>query len=395
LLLLRGTFRRPLAFQPEQPWLYDALATLAESLSLGASLHLDIDPGELSAGFRLLPPLVAGDEGVAELFLFDTSSGGAGYAAEAGSQLQKILDRTEDMLRECPGDCERSCTKCLRHYGNRFLHDRIDRRLGLQLLRFFRTGAIPPFATAEEQARILRPLARFLELEGWTTATDSSGALRCDGQRGITVGVYPALLARDVAESTHPTIAPSDTPCIVLPDYLVEHDLPSAYQQITGLESSARTSAPRPVAPPSAKTYVVELPMKDLRRAAESSTHGTVRLLVDLEVDQNAFAARVPPPGLRNAGFGAGGWLVLRPAARTHLGGDSWFVVLRARGTFGATGANWTIAHVKELPGDDGTPPRLQVSYGSAAGKEFRPERLDRSEVLLAAAVVCHADEVS
>lgn len=395
LLLLRGAFRAPLDFRPEQPWLYDALATLAESLSLGASLHLDIDPGELSAGFRLLPPLADNDQGVAELYLFDTSSGGAGYAAEAGSQLQRILDRTEELLRECPAGCERSCTKCLRHYGNRFLHDRLDRRLALQLLRFFRTGAVPPFASAEGQARALRPLARFLELEGWTTATDPSGALRCQGQRSLTVGVYPALLARDVAETTHPTHAPGDAPRLMLPDYLVEHDLPSAYQQITGLSSATGTSAPRIAAHPSTKGHVVELPMKDLRRASEAVTHGVVRLRVDVDPGQDAFAVRVPTPGLGNAGFGAGGWLVLRPASRTHLSSDSWLVALRPRGTFGATGANWTIAHVKELAGDEGTPPRLQVSYGSATGREFRPERLDRSEVTLAAAVVCHADEVS
>jgi hypothetical protein len=48
---------------------------------------------------------------------------------------------------------------------------------------------------------------------------------------------------------------------------------------------------------------------------------------------------------------------------------------------------------VKELPGDDATPPRLQVSYGSATGKEFRPERIDRVELTLAATVLSHADE--
>src|SRR5581483_11750138 len=104
----------------------------------------------------------------------------------AGENLQEVLNRTEQLLESCPANrpgeplrCERSCTKCLRHYGNRFLHSRLDRHLALQLLRFFRTGAVPPFASAAEHARKLRPLKRFLELEGWTTETDSSGALRC------------------------------------------------------------------------------------------------------------------------------------------------------------------------------------------------------------------------
>src|SRR5690606_23622425 len=136
-----------------------------------------------------------------------------------------------------------SCTKCLRHYGNRFLHGRLDRRLALQLLRYFRTGEVPAFASTSEQARMLRPLARFLELEGWTTASDSSGALRCDGPRSVTVALYPALLASDFAEASHPTIAESDARRVLLPDYLVEHDLPSAYQRATGLTSAANSSA--------------------------------------------------------------------------------------------------------------------------------------------------------
>jgi hypothetical protein len=210
----------------------------------------------------------------------------------------------------------------------------------------------------------------------------------------MTVGVYPALLASDAAEANHPTASPSDAPRVLLPDYVVEHDLPSAYQRATGLSGGAVAPAPRPTPPPS-NGRVVELPMKDLRHADEAATHGKIRLRADVDPDDNAFAVRVPTPGVKNAGFGAGGWLVLRPAAPTDLGRDAWVVVLRARGKFSATGANWTIAHVKELPGDEGAPSRLQVSYGSATGKEFRPERLDRAELTLAATIVCHADEAS
>lgn len=401
LLLLRGAFRRPLDFQPEQPWLYDALATLAEALALGASLHLDVDPGELSAGFRLLPPLVDGDEGVAEIYLFDTASGGAGYAADAGQQLREVLDRTEDLLRSCPSNrigepvrCERSCTKCLRHYGNRFLHGRLDRRLALRLLRFFRTGAVPPFASPDEQTRVLRPLGRFLELEGWTATADAGGALRCDGARSMTVGIYPALLAHAVAETNYPTHTATDTPRVLLPDYVVEHDLPSAYQRATGLTAPA-SSVPRAGASPPGKGRVIELPVRDLRRYDAAVSHGSARLLADVDPKADASAVRVPSPGLPNAGFRAGGWLVVQSVSPADLGSDAWLVVLRSRGKFAATSADWTIAHVKELPGDEGAPTRLQVSYGSATGKQYRPERLDRDELRLVAAIVCHADEGS
>src|SRR5690606_14912905 len=133
LLLVRLHLREPFDFSPEQPWLYDALATFSEALCLGASLHLDIDPAELSAGFRLLPGLAELAGGVAEVYLYDTASGGAGYAADAGEDLDAVLQRTADVLDHCPAGCERSCTKCLRHYGNRFLHGRLDRRLAADL----------------------------------------------------------------------------------------------------------------------------------------------------------------------------------------------------------------------------------------------------------------------
>ena len=392
LLLLRGSIVRPLNFAPTQPWLNDGLATLAEAIALGASLHLDIDPAEVSAGYRQYR--TSEDSGVAELYLFDTASGGAGYAAEAGEQLQQVLDRTEELLRECSGHCERSCTKCLRHYGNRFLHGRLDRRLALLLLRYFRTGEVPPFASKVEQSRVLRPMARFLELEGWTTVSDASGALRCDGPHSMTVGIYPALLASDVAETSHPTVAPSEAPRVILPDYLVEHDLPSAYQRATGLTNSSASSH-HPAAPSPSKGHIIELPVKDLRKAEDDKTHGRVSLFADIVPTEDAFAVRVPSPGLKNTGFEAGGWLVVRPVSANDLGPDAWLVILRARGKFGATNSGWTIAHVKELPGDEGAPSRLQVSYGGATGKEFRPERLERAELSLAATILCHAEEAS
>lgn len=392
LLLLRASFHRPFDFQPSQPWLYDALATLCEALALGASLHLDIDPGELSAGFRLLPALVDGDEGVAEIYLFDTASGGAGYAAEAGEKLQQVLDRTEELLRECPAKCERSCTQCLRHYGNRFLHGRLDRRLALQLIRFFRAGERPAFASAAEQQRILRPLSRFLELEGWTTTTDETGALRCTGPRSMTIAIFPALLSSGAAQSDHPTIGPQGSPRVILPDYVVEHDLPSAYQRATGVSTTTPTAAHRTFAP-LLINHVRELPMGDLRRAGEGGMHGKVRLGTAADPGPEAFAVRIPAPGLENAGFRAGRWLVVRPSQAGDVGSDGWHIALRPRGKFGATGGDWTIAHVKEVPGVDDGPPRLQVSYGSATGKEFRPERLDRDELVLAATVISHAEE--
>lgn len=250
LLLLRIAVCPPLAYDPRDAWLHDALRTAAEAVALAASRRLDIDPGELSAGYRLMAAVTQEDPGalgLADVYLFDTASGGAGYAAEAGDILSDILQGTLDLLRACPENCERSCTKCLRHYGNRYWHERLDRHLAAQLLAYAKDGTAPPVPSISEQAWQLTPLHRYLELEGWESRLSTTMAgvevpllvkLPESGGGGTTrfvaVGTYPALLDRNADEFVHPLQAldgVDEVNVILLNDYVVARDLPTAYQR--------------------------------------------------------------------------------------------------------------------------------------------------------------------
>lgn len=227
LLLLRCSLAGPLGDRPRDPWLQDALRTAAEALALAASRVLDVDPAELSAGHRLLPA----DSGASfDLYLFDTASGGAGYAAEAGAELGTILQAALDLVEGCPRDCERSCTRCLRHYGNRFWHVSLDRHLAAQVLRHIMYGAAPEVAPVTEQRRQLVALRRFLELEGWEIAPDSAGAPLVAGWGGrqVVVGTYPALLDPQDQGFSHPLGAGA----LLLRDYVVARDLPAAFAEL-------------------------------------------------------------------------------------------------------------------------------------------------------------------
>ena len=253
LLLLRIPFREPLAYDPRYPWIQDALRTTAEALSLGASRVLDVDPGELSAGYRLVPPSAneaPGTLGVADIYLFDTASGGAGYAAEAGEMLPRVLDQTVRLLEKCPKECERSCTFCLRHYGNRYWQERLDRFLALDFLRYARSGTAPTVPGVSRQAWQLRPLHRFLELEGWSSDSEASIkgvnvplAVRSQSNGDVfVVGTYPALLNRNAEEFRHQLHAldsEDDVKLVLLNEFVVSRDLPTAYRQFrrqAGLE---------------------------------------------------------------------------------------------------------------------------------------------------------------
>src|SRR5207249_1604065 len=145
--------------------LTDALRTLTEALLLGASLTLDIDAGEFNAGFRIIP----GEDSNhirADIYLFDTLSGGAGYADQVGKDLDLILRTSvHNLLKNCPANCDRSCYDCLRHYENQYWHHSLDRYLALQLLAYGLDGAVPKMDDLTAQARILQPLKAMLELD--------------------------------------------------------------------------------------------------------------------------------------------------------------------------------------------------------------------------------------
>lgn len=227
LLLLRCSLAEPLGDRPRDPWLQDALRTTAEALALAASRVLDVDPAELSAGHRLLPAEIGASF---DLYLFDTAAGGAGYAAEAGAELNTILRAALDLVEGCPRGCERSCTRCLRHYGNRFWHNSLDRHLAAQVLRHIMYGTAPEVAPIAEQRQQLAALQRFLELEGWEIRPESVGEplVAAWGGRQVVVGTYPALLDPQARGFSHPLGAGA----LLLRDYVVGRDLPAAYAEL-------------------------------------------------------------------------------------------------------------------------------------------------------------------
>ena len=114
---------------------------------LAASRVLDIDYNELSAGYRLLPLSIGG----ADIYLFDTLSGGAGYAHIAGTVLKEIIKEARYILADCENNCEKSCYKCLRHYANQFYHNQLNRFVALELLDYVVSGTLKQLSLEEQK----------------------------------------------------------------------------------------------------------------------------------------------------------------------------------------------------------------------------------------------------
>jgi hypothetical protein len=101
---------------------------------------------------------------------------------------------------------------------------------------------VPEVAAIERQTWQLRPLERYLELEGWQSEENASVAgisvplaVR-SGETGdmFAVGTYPALLDRDAQAFRHPLHeldGEDDVKLVFLNDFVVSRDLPTAYRE--------------------------------------------------------------------------------------------------------------------------------------------------------------------
>jgi hypothetical protein len=120
-----------------------SLRTVSEALTKSACQLLGLEAQELQAEYR--PALTqAGREGSeAEIYIYDTLSGGAGFTRRVGELGMAVFELALQILENCPEGCDRSCYRCLRSYKNKFEHDLLDRHVGASLLRFLIAGSRP------------------------------------------------------------------------------------------------------------------------------------------------------------------------------------------------------------------------------------------------------------
>jgi hypothetical protein len=123
-----------------------ALRTISEALAKAACAVLELEPGELMAEYR--PALTqAGKVGLeAEIFLYDTLPGGAGFSRQLADRGLEVFQRALTIMKTCPEDCDSSCYRCLRSFKNKFEHGQLDRHVGAELVEFLLTDHMQPFS---------------------------------------------------------------------------------------------------------------------------------------------------------------------------------------------------------------------------------------------------------
>lgn len=213
--------------------LESAAHSMAEALRLAASRHrqLDLDPTEFGAGHRILPLDVDGNVFL-DIYLYDTLSGGAGYAELAAKYFTEIASDTLSLLEGC--DCDTSCTDCLDHFHNQHLKIHLNRKLAASLLRYGLYGTVPRSAESYEQEIPLRGLASYLKLDGIECefgATVQGQAVplvaKANGKE-IAINLYPALLANSDFECLEQKL----NAIYQLTELELRRDLPNVHAEI-------------------------------------------------------------------------------------------------------------------------------------------------------------------
>lgn len=227
VLLVRVPLRAPFRFDPrskrDRRPVSDALQTLCDALVISLSRELNIDLREVNSGYRFVR---IGDEQLADIFVYDTLSGGAGYATEAGSVFEEIGAGVQQLLSGCK--CSSSCDKCLRHYGNRHHHESLDRFLALDLLRYTTDGVVPPLFEKAQQRSELAPLTSLLALAGWKIGQSPDGTVTASRRsRTLELAAYPSLIKPEAVGFKETSRKFAFSP------YELARDLPGAFAELS------------------------------------------------------------------------------------------------------------------------------------------------------------------
>ncbi|MCO8122593.1 DEAD/DEAH box helicase [Stieleria sp. TO1_6] len=219
-----------------------ALTTLAQAMSTAVVRTLEIERANVGGEYRpaLTPGGASGKE--VDVYLYDTTSGGAGFVQSATNDAAQFLRAVLSLLEDC--NCEHSCYKCLHTYENRFMHADLDRRLAASVLKHVLSMESRPILESSTEDRLLKTLARDLEDSGRDVSVRDGGLeLGGSGRRIVLANsLCPELAGSIRAKQAHETASDA----VRIPHLMVERALPLAANRAVGVADQTSDSYETP-----------------------------------------------------------------------------------------------------------------------------------------------------
>lgn len=202
-------------------WVKSATISLSETLKLAASRVLDVEFNDIKIGNRIR---YSKSIVYVDIFLYDSLSSGAGYAFEIGNNLEKLFSNAMKLLEGC--SCESACHDCLKNYWNQKYHVELNRKEGLELLRWAMNGTMPKEFNVEEQESLLRPIIELFAQSNMAYKVNKKGDRLSIEYYGIKqeILVVPAIYNKNYFKEFN-----SD---LILSDKLIKYALPMAFKQV-------------------------------------------------------------------------------------------------------------------------------------------------------------------
>jgi ATP-dependent helicase YprA (DUF1998 family) len=233
----------PIRLRPADTITRVALRTLCEALARAAAERLQIEPGELMAEYRpaVTPSGWSGLE--AEIFLYDTLPGGAGFAQAAAALGRELFVEARRVLAECPEGCDVSCYRCLRNFRNRLDHGLLDRHVGVALVDYLLSGSVTRFdlqrltnAAGQLAADLTRQMPAGAAVVSVAEVQDDAGqpygpaiqVTTAPGERGLVCIDHPL---REPAVPQYVLVGGQRTRVVWISELFVRRSLPDATLQ--------------------------------------------------------------------------------------------------------------------------------------------------------------------
>ena len=236
----------PMSLKPGHTSTVVGLRTVSEALATAACQLLELEPGEVMAEFR--PALTpAGTTGLeAEIFLYDTLPGGAGFSRQLAESPVDLFQAALNLLNSCQEGCDASCYRCLRSFKNKLEHSLLDRHVGAQLLQYLINGQLSEFSAGRlaSSTALLRNDLQRQSIDG--TRFDIDASLQTDGRtvtapilattadgRRIVIALSAPLTPHHPADASIAVLESTEgLPLIVENELIVRGNLPAATRRI-------------------------------------------------------------------------------------------------------------------------------------------------------------------
>lgn len=145
-------------------WLKSAAISLMEAMKLAASRSLDIAYNELSSGYIVKND---GKDAIVYIYFYDSLSSGAGYSTEISKNLHTIVSAAEEILHDCPQNCDSSCVACLDNYWNQYNQKYLNRHYAYQLLKWAIDSEVPEEYEQKDVKKVCYSLERMLKFNNY------------------------------------------------------------------------------------------------------------------------------------------------------------------------------------------------------------------------------------